>query len=135
MEMPDEIWMHVENGALSCHTQARGPASVAFVPLLRAVNADTRIRSLEAEVHGLQRALSFWHPGVPATGPSTIYDRAAADAFLLCGYDGPNEQSASDLGWITLNNSALEVGRCHLTLGLCAISFLVGVLFGIWAAR
>jgi hypothetical protein len=73
--MPDEIWMHIENGTLSCHTRAISPASVAFVPLFRAVKADAQIRALEAQIYGLQRALSFWHPGVPATGPYSIYDR------------------------------------------------------------
>ena len=47
MNIPDEIWMHVENGALSCHTRPIDHHSVAFVPLLRAVKADTRIRELE----------------------------------------------------------------------------------------
>lgn len=70
---------------------------------VRALAAELAER--DAEVQRLQRALSFWHPGVPATGPRTIHERAAADAWLLAGYDGPNEQSAMDLGWITLSNT------------------------------
>lgn len=56
MNMPDEIWMHIENGALSCHTRAISPASVAFVPLLRAVKADGRIATLEAALRLYQSA-------------------------------------------------------------------------------
>jgi hypothetical protein len=68
-------------------------------------DAKAELAELYAEIQGLQRALSFWHPGVPATGPNSIYDRAAHDAFLLIGFDGPNEQSARELGWITLSNT------------------------------
>jgi hypothetical protein len=66
------------------------------------------IRELEAEVQRLQCALSFWHPGVPANGPESVYERAAHDAFLLCGYDGPVEPGACELGWITLNTQSVK---------------------------
>jgi hypothetical protein len=65
-----------------------------------------RIRELEAEIQGLQRALSFWHPGVRANGTAVFVERAAHDAWLLAGYEGENEPGAAELGWIEV--TALE---------------------------
>ncbi len=58
--MPDEIWMHVQNGTLSCHTTPINSASVAFVPLLRAAKAEARIAALEAALGWAQTAASDW---------------------------------------------------------------------------
>ncbi len=60
MNMPDEIWMHVQNGTLSCHTTPINSASVAFVPLLRAAKAEARIAALEAALGWAQTAASDW---------------------------------------------------------------------------
>jgi hypothetical protein len=38
-------------------------------------------------------------------GAPEIIERAAHDAWLLAGYDGPNETAARELGWITLTAS------------------------------
>lgn len=54
---------------------------------------------LREEVQRLQRALSFWHPRVPP-GDGPFFDRAASDAWLLTGFEGPDEPSAESLGWI-----------------------------------
>ncbi len=51
-------------------------------------------------IDDLQHALSFWHPGVHAGHPSE--ERAAHDAYLLVGYEGPLAPTAVDLGWISL---------------------------------
>ena len=52
------------------------------------------------EIEALQRALAFWHPGVPMDDPE-MAARAGDDAWLLSGYDGLSEPSARELGWIT----------------------------------
>ena len=57
---------------------------------------------LAEEVQNLQRALSFWHPGVPELASEEIRDRAADDAMLLCGFHGPHEIDAIGRGWIKL---------------------------------
>lgn len=64
----------------------------------------SRTKDLEAQVQRLQRALAFWLPGMPLNG-GEVFDRAAADAYLLIGYNGPTELSAEELGWITLNEN------------------------------
>jgi len=58
------------------------------------------LKETAAEVQRLQRALCFWLPCVPAED-SEIAERAGDDAFLLCGYEGPAEPSAEDLGWVS----------------------------------
>ena len=56
---------------------------------------------LRDEIKKLQKALSFWHPGVPAND-SECAERCANDAYLLAGYDGDSEPSARELGWIEM---------------------------------
>lgn len=62
---------------------------------------------LRAEVQRLQRALHFWLPGVPASGPEEIAQRCGDDAMLLVGYDptDPVELDAEARGWIKLQES------------------------------
>ena len=63
---------------------------------------DDEVRDLEAEVQRLQRALMFWLPLVPSSD-SPAAERCGDDAMLLGGYDGPDEECAEALGWITFN--------------------------------
>lgn len=60
---------------------------------------------LRAEVQSLQRALHFWLPAVPVSGPYEIAQRCGDDAMLLVGYDPtqPVELDAEARGWITLH--------------------------------
>lgn len=65
-----------------------------------------QLEELGAEVARLQKALMFWLPVVP-TEPGEMRERAAGDAFLLVGCDGPDDEpSAEALGWITLHTDA-----------------------------
>ena len=50
----------------------------------------------------LQKALNFWLPCVPSE-PEEISKRVADDAMLLMGYGGHDEQSAEQLGWLSLD--------------------------------
>lgn len=65
------------------------------------------------EVERLQKALAFWMPGVPDANHA-LHERVAHDAYLLAGYDGPNnEPSAFELGHVSLaaieaNTQAVE---------------------------
>jgi hypothetical protein len=85
--------------------------------------AQKYIAQLEAEVQRLQRALSFWHPGVPAEGIEEMVNRAGDDAMLLFGYDGSPEKSARELGWITLTapETICESTDCTLPKGHAGI--------------
>ncbi|HJV52771.1 MAG TPA: hypothetical protein VJ652_14990 [Noviherbaspirillum sp.] len=49
----------------------------------------------------LQRALMFWLPMVPGD-PEEISKRSGDDAMLLIGYEGDDEKSAEELGWLSL---------------------------------
>ena len=55
--------------------------------------------SLLAEVQRLQRALAFWAPYVP-NEDSDFGNKAADAAMLMYGFNGPDESSAWDLGWV-----------------------------------
>jgi len=63
--------------------------------------ADEEIELLRNENRRLKRALAFWLPHVPEED-TTRGDRIAADAYLLCCYEGPDEVDAETLGWIAL---------------------------------
>lgn len=55
------------------------------------------------QVQRLQRALSFWLPGMPErVEDQSLYNRLDADIGLLAGYEGDFEASAESLGWIKL---------------------------------
>jgi hypothetical protein len=56
---------------------------------------------LRAEVQRLQKALDFWLPSIPVE-ESPRSERAAKDAWLLAGFEGPVMESAEDLGWIKM---------------------------------
>lgn len=81
-----------------------------------------------AEIQRLQRALAFWLPGVPDNDPE-ISDRAGDDAYLLCGYEGEQEPTAQQLGWIKLRkemealareNELLKLAlKCQQVSGMC----------------
>ena len=60
--------------------------------------------SLQQEVNRLQRALAFWLPKMPSSVPmcERYGERIGNDSFLLAGYNGPDEKSAEELGWINL---------------------------------
>lgn len=67
----------------------------------------SRIAELQSQLEAerkyrlqVQKALMFWLPIVP-NEPEGIRARATHDAMLLIGYEGDDEQSAEDLGWIT----------------------------------
>jgi hypothetical protein len=72
---------------------------VEYVRAAASASQAARIAELEEREQRLQRALAFWLPGV--VGGDEVSERAGDDAMLLAGYDGPNEPSAEDRGWIT----------------------------------
>lgn len=71
----------------------------------------TELAEAHTEIQDLQRALSFWHPGVRANGTAAFVERAAHDAWLLAGYEGENESGAAELGWIEV--TVLETACEH----------------------
>lgn len=81
---------------------------------LEAADAIERLqRELAARdktIETLQRALSFWHPGVGGRDDDEFLTRAGDDAMLLFGYMGPHEKSACELGWIAVQDAARSEG-------------------------
>lgn len=62
-------------------------------------------RDLTLELEGVQYALAFWLPKVPADDAmarSEIGNRIANDAYLLAGLDKDPGKCAEERGWITL---------------------------------
>lgn len=59
-----------------------------------------RLAEAERERDALQKALSFWHPGVMEFLTPEQAKRAAHDAYLLYGCVADIEPSAAELGWI-----------------------------------
>lgn len=75
---------------------------------------DSECEVLSAEIERLQKSLAFWMPGVPAPD-HPLHKRVADDAYLLVGYDGPNnEQSAFELGHAVLTSDTRNTcARSH----------------------
>ena len=79
---------------------ASAPAETPNVELGGEPN-DEEIELLRNENRSLKRALAFWLPHVPEEDTARG-DRIAADAYLLCCYEGRDEIDAETLGWIAL---------------------------------
>lgn len=81
-----------------------------FARTLERELADARAKLKESEQREqeLQRALAFWHPGVAIGLIEEADGRAAHDAFLLTGFEGPSEPSADDMGWIAWQPKAMR---------------------------
>ena len=68
------------------------------------------VDDLHVRIERLQRALHFWHPGVPADD-GEIADRAGDDAMLLVGWDPTEaEPDARTRGWISLRSAPPQSG-------------------------
>lgn len=77
--------------------------STALLAEAAALRAE--IDEYKEQVEKLQQALGFWLPSVDPTKPEHVIERVGNDAYLLAGYEGPDEKSAETLGWIRFSDS------------------------------